>query len=347
MVSPPATSAPPESPKRRFLRALLGGRPDRVPVGNVVSIATTELMKAAGAWFPAAHCDASAMATLAAAGHTLLDYDTVMPVFSVIQEAAALGCQADWGTPEMMPGVRSHPFAAIDRPRLPDGWLDAPSIIVVLRALERLRRALGHQVVIVGKVMGPWSLSYHMLGVEEFLISTKLDPDRARRSLEVLKEVTIAFGRAQMQAGADLLCVADHITGNMVSPLIYRDMVLPVHQEIVQRLGCPTVLHCCGNTTDRVKYFAQAGFDCYHFESQVDTAAAVADAAGHMTLMGNINNPEVLLYGGPDDVAAACHRVLDAGVQILAPECAVPLLTPLRNLRVLVDVARRRANAER
>ena len=141
--------------------------------------------------------------------------------------------------------------------------------------------------------------------------------------------MTIAFGCAQLQAGADLLCVADHITGSMASPLVYRDMVLPVHQEIVQRLGCPTVLHCCGNTTDRVKYFAQAGFDCYHFESQVDTAVAVADAAGHMTLMGNINNPEVLLYGGPDDVAAACHRVLDAGVQILAPECAVPLMTPL------------------
>ena len=83
------------------------------------------------------------MATLAAAGHTLLDYDTVMPVFSVIQEAAALGCQADWGTPEMMPGVRSHPFAALDRPRLPDGWLDAPSMVVVLQALERLRRAWG------------------------------------------------------------------------------------------------------------------------------------------------------------------------------------------------------------
>ena len=157
-----------------------------------------------------------------------------------------------------------------------------------------------------------------------------------------LKEVTIAFGRAQMQAGADVICVADHITGGMVSPLVYRDLVLPMHQEIVERLGGPTVLHCGGNTTDRVHYFAQAGFDCYHFESQVDLAAVVAATAGKMTLMGNINNPDLLLAGTPAQVADACHLALDSGVQILAPECAVPLTTPLNNLRVLVEVAKNR-----
>ena len=309
----------PSSPKRRFLSALFGGKPDRVPVGNVVSIATVELMEMAGAWFPQAHLDSSSMAELAAAGHTVLGYDTVMPVFSVTQEAAALGCDVDWGAPDMMPGVRSHPFAAIERPRLPDGWLQAPAIQVVLEALRLLRQQYGHHVAIVGKVMGPWSLSYHMMGIEEFLICTKIDPDRARRSLETLKDVTVAFGRAQMQAGADLVCVADHITGGMVSPLVYRDLVLPVHREIVSRLGCPTVLHCCGNTTDRVKYFAQAGFDCYHLESQVNLASAVADAAGRMTLMGNINNPAVLLQGSPKEVAAACQRAMDGGIDLLAP----------------------------
>jgi len=83
----------------------------------------------------------------------------------------------------------------------------------------------------------------------------------------------------------------------MVSPLVYRDILLPIHQEIVKRLGCPTVLHCCGNTTDRIHYFAQAGFDCYHFESQVTVQSARSAVAGRMTLMGNINNPDLLLRG--------------------------------------------------
>ena len=326
-------------PKRRFLTALLGGTPDRTPVGNVVSVITTALMEAAQAWFPEAHADASLMARLAATGHIVLGYDTIMPVFSVTQEAAALGCAVDWGGPEMMPGVRSHPFAGLNSFRVPETWMSAPYIQVVLESLRILRRTYGHNVVIVGKVMGPWSLSYHLMGVEEFLIASKIEPERARASLQTLKEVTIAFAQAQVQAGADIICLADHITGGMVSPLVYRDMVLPIHREIVARVGCPLVLHCCGNTSDRIAYFAQAGFDCYHFESKVDLPSAVADARPHMTLMGNINNPDVLLAGTPEEVAAACRRALQAGVQILAPECAVPLTTPTRNLRVLTDIA--------
>ena len=327
------------SPKRRFLSALYGGRPDRVPVGNVVSIATTELMALADAWFPEAHQEASTMARLAAAGHEILGYDTVTPVFSVVHEAAALGCEVDWGGPTMMPTVRSHPWAATEAPRLPEGWMESPSIRVVLAALTLLRRRLGDHVVIVGKVMGPWTLSYHMLGMEEFLVSTLQDTERVRRALRVLREVTLEFARAQMQAGADIVCIADHATGQIVSPGAYRDWLLPVHQSLTAELGCPTVLHCCGNTTDRLTYFAEAGFDCYHFESEVSVAEAVRAAAGRMTVMGNINNPRTLLVGTPDEVAQACRRAIEGGVHILAPECAVPLDTPLRNLRALVETA--------
>jgi MtaA/CmuA family methyltransferase len=279
------------------------------------------------------------MAELAAAGHTLLGYDTVMPVFSVIQEAAALGAEVDWGYPEMMPGVKTSPWAATDDLRLPEGWMDAPSIQVVLESLRLLRKELGHKVVIVGKVMGPWSLSYHMVGVEEFLIGTILNPEKTRRSIDVLKQVTIDFAKAQMQAGADVICLADHATGGMVSPGMYRDLLLPAHREILAAIECPTVLHCCGNTRDRIKYFAQAGFDSYHFESAVPVETALAESHGKMTLIGNINNPDVLLTGPAERVADECRRAVRGGVHILAPECAVPLTTPLGNLRTLVEVA--------
>jgi [methyl-Co(III) methanol-specific corrinoid protein]:coenzyme M methyltransferase len=302
-------------------------------------VATIDQMQLVDAWFPEAHADPEGMARLAAAAQTFLGYDTVMPVFSVTQEAAALGCEVDWGKADQMPTVRSHPFAHVDDFSIPQGWLQANSIQVVLKALRLLRERLGDQVVIVGKVMGPWTLSYHMMGMEEFLIATKLDPDRVRRSMEVLKQVSLAFALAQIQAGADIICLADHASGGIISPLAYRDFLLPLHQEIFSAIGAPTVLHCCGNTTDRVKYFAASGVDCYHFESQVDIDSAVAEARGKMTLMGNINNPTVLLQGSLEDVRYACEKAIQAGVQILSPECAVPLTTPLENLQALVASA--------
>jgi len=67
------------SPKTSFLSGLFGGRKGyRVPVGNPTSIVCVELMERVGIYFPEAHLNARLMAELAAAGHEILDYDTII-----------------------------------------------------------------------------------------------------------------------------------------------------------------------------------------------------------------------------------------------------------------------------
>jgi [methyl-Co(III) methanol-specific corrinoid protein]:coenzyme M methyltransferase len=53
---------------------------------------------------------------------------------------------------------------------------------------------------------------------------------------------------------------------------------------------------------------------------------------GQIRLVGNINNPETLYAKGPAEVRAEVNKCMDAGVQMIAPECAIPLATPLENL---------------
>jgi MtaA/CmuA family methyltransferase len=329
------------SPKRRFLSALFGGRKgDRPPVGNPTSIVTLELMQKAGIFFPQAHLEAQQMAELAAAGHEILGFDTIMPEFSVQQEAAALGCEIDWGSPSMMPDAKTHPFQRVEDLKIPENILGKPSLTVVLEALALLRRRYGDEVALIGKVMGPWTISYHMAGTENFLLWSAVEPDRVRRFLEALKEVTVLFAQAQFQAGADVVVLADHATGDLVSPKTYQHFLLPVHKEMVQRIGGPLILHICGNCADRLRLFVEAGFDGYHFEWQVDSREAVKVVDHEMALVGNINNPTALLRGTPEDVRQQVRYSVKAGIDIIAPECAVPLQTPLRNLKAIVEAAR-------
>jgi [methyl-Co(III) methanol-specific corrinoid protein]:coenzyme M methyltransferase len=325
----------PMTPKRRFLSGLLGGRVDRPPLGSVTSVANVEQMEITGAFFPDVHLDGVQMARLAAGAHDILGYDAIMPYFGVQAEAAALGCQVDWGDVENMPVERSHPWSDPGQVDIPDDFLHKPSIAAVLDAIRILREKYGHRVAIVGKVMGPWTLSYHMHGVQDFLLETIADPGRVRHFLDALKEVTVLFGVAQIRAGADALCLADHATGDLVGPWTYRDFLLPYHQELTSRLGCPTVLHICGNTLDRMDHICQAGFDCFHFDSKVDARDAVTVMDGRMSLMGNVNNPETLLHGSPAQVAERTRYAMAAGVNVIGPECAIPLRTPLANLKAI------------
>lgn len=321
--------------------AALAGRPtDRPSVGSPTSVATVECMRLCGAFFPEVHLNSEGMAALAATAYTLLDYDCIMPVFSVIQEAAALGCEIDWGNEDSMPVARTQPWQSSDDVAVPDDFLQRAPVRVVLDALRSLKREFGERAVIVGKVMGPWTLAYHMHGVQEFLIKTILEPETVRAFLDRLMEITIIFGRAQIETGADVLCLADHATGDLVSARCYADFLLPVHQVLLNKLGCPTILHICGNTTDRLEHISRAGFAAFHFDSKVQARQAVDIVAGRTALIGNINNSETLLHGSPDDVRAEARQALAAGVSIVGPECAVPLRTPNRNLVAIVEAAR-------
>lgn len=326
------------TPKRRFLSGILGGRVDRPPVGSATSVANVEQMEMTGAFFPDVHLDGEKMARLAAGAHDILGYDAIMPYFSVQAEAAALGCEVDWGDVESMPVERSHPWLDPEEVSIPQDFLEKPSIKAILDAIRILRDKYGHRVAIVGKVMGPWTLAYHVHGIQDFLLETITEPDKVRGFLDRLKEVSVLFGVAQIQAGADVLCLADHATGDLVGPWTYRDFLLPYHQELTQRIGCPIVLHICGNTLDRIGYICESGFDCFHFDSKVDAQAAVKEVHGRISLMGNVNNPEILLNGTPEQVAERTRYAMEAGVQVIGPECAIPLRTPLENLRAITHV---------
>jgi [methyl-Co(III) methanol-specific corrinoid protein]:coenzyme M methyltransferase len=280
------------------------------------------------------------MADLALAGHELVGFDTVMPEYSVHQEAAALGCEVDWGNREMMPDSKTSPYADFADIQVPENLLEKPSIRVVLEALSVLRRQVGDRVAIVGKVMGPWTLSYHMAGTQNFLLHIGMgELGKVNKMLRQLMFVTISFARAQFQAGADVVVLADHATGDLVGPYHYREILLPIHKELVAQIGGPLILHVCGNCADRLEIFAETGIDAYHFEWQVDAKQAVEKVGHLISLVGNINNPQALYQGTPGEVYKQARYAIEAGVHIIGPECAIPLKTPLENLKAIVAAA--------
>jgi len=318
-----------------------GKKGDRPPAGNPTSIVCKDLMDACGVSFPQAHLDTHAMADLALAGHEILGFDTVMPEYSVHQESAALGCDVDWGDRDTMPDGKSFPHADFSDIHVPENILEKPSMRVVLNALSILRRNVGDKVAIMGKVMGPWTLSYHMAGTQNFLLQIGMgEHEKVIKMMRQLMPVTIAFANAQFQAGADVVCLADHVTGDLASPKHYQELLLPLHKELTPQIGGPLILHVCGNCNDRLELFAGAGFEAYHFEWQMD-AKTVVKKVGHLiSLAGCINNAQVLYQGTPDDAYRQARYAIDAGVSIIGPECAIPLATPLENLKAIVAAVR-------
>jgi len=324
------------TPRQRFLEAVTGRRSGRAAVANPTSIVTIELQERLGTYFPEGHRDPRAMTRLALAGHTLCGYDAVFPVFGAgTHEAEALGAPVDWGGTARLPVVTRPIWRDPEDIVIPPDFAEHPAIVTVIEAIRLLRQEVGAEVAIIGKVYGPWSLAYHMFGLQTFLKDTIRNPDKVLEILRRLKDVSALFARLQIEAGADALTWGDHITADLIRPEAYPKFLCAIHQELSAQIDVPLILHCCGKTLDRVEYFNESGMACFHFESANDAREMKAHA--RMALAGNINNARTLLQGSREDVRREVFYALEAGVDIIAPECAIPLDAKLANVIAIRD----------
>lgn len=334
MTAATTSGVKPMTSRERVLAALNREPVDRTPVCNPTSVATVELMDLADAYFPEANRNPEKMARLAATGYTELGFDTIMPVFSIIQESSALGCKMQWEQKDNWPTVRMREpiWRDVEDIRIPNDYLTHPDTRCVIDAIKLLRKEYGNEVAIIGKTMGPWSLGYHCFGVEPFLLQAFDDPGKTMQCLDRMKKATIDFGLAQIEAGADALTLPDHATGDLVSADYYKRFLQDLHTEFAERLKVPIILHICGRTVDRMGYIAETGMAAFHYDSKNKPQESLDAVCGRCALVGNINNPETLFARSPEHVHAEVLANLDAGIQLIGPECAIPLQTPIENL---------------
>ncbi len=308
--------------RSRFLSAICrNGGPHAAAWGTGTSIVCRELMEHAGAWFPEGHLDPEKMTALALCGHTVLGFDVVMPLFSVCHEAAAMGCNVHWGGPDAMPESGKPIFRNLDDIRIPADLLQRPGCAVPLRAITLLKKRLGDDAAVCGKVFGSWTQGYHYFGVENFLIGALDDPDRTRRILDRLVPVTLQFAAAQIEAGADCILLADHATRDLCGPRMYEEFLVPLHRRLAEEIKAPVILHICGNTSDRIGMIARTGLACFHWDTKTGSPAEVRRlAGGRLALMGGVSNYK-LLRGKPEEIAADAEAAAAAGIDVVGPEC--------------------------
>jgi len=308
-------------------------------VVNPVSSITIEQMEIMNSFFPEAHYNAKKMFELSRSNYEVLGFDAIMPIFSVVIESFALGCNVDWGKPDMMPQVMGKLWKNYKDIIINEDFLSNSAIRAVLQCIAFLKNKYP-DVAITGKVFGPWTLGYHLFGVEDFLIKTITNPSEIKSILDKLSTVTIKFANAQIEAGADVITVADHATRDLCSPESYRDFLIPIHSMLAKEIKAPIMLHICGDTLDRIEYICRTKVASFHFESKVDACEASIINNGRIKLIGNINNPLTLLFKKPEDVKKEAEYAINCGIDIIGPECAVPLKTPLINLKEITSTVK-------
>jgi uroporphyrinogen decarboxylase len=248
-------------------------------------------------------------------------------------------------------------LADIDRLSVPNPLTDG-RMPVYLDAIGRLARRLGGRVAVRAPGTGPFSLASHLMGTQRFLMEVALaDADggdaekRLRKLMTLTTEALVAFAKASLQAGANIVQAGDSLASiDMISPDMYRRWAWPYERQFFSELtplaakcGAATLLHICGNMTPVLDEMADTGANILELDSKVDLRVAKERVGHRVCLMGNLNPVTVLWRGSVADVERAAGDAIaaaGAGGFILGSGCEVPIATPRENVLAMVRAAR-------
>ncbi len=264
--------------------------------------------------------------------------DIVQAISDPYREAADLGLEVVFPEDDLPLAVR--PLLA-DPADLAQLYVVEPShgrrMSDRIEAIRWFRHRVGGEVPIMGWVEGAMAEAADLRGVSNLLLDLYDRPAWVEDLLAKTGELAVAFARAQVEAGADIIGLGESVA-SQVSPRVYERMILPWEQRVfaaVRELGAIPRLHICGNTNGILRQMATSGAEIVDLDWMVDLErAATLYAEDGPALSGNFDPVAVLLQGTPDEVYAAATYCLE----VMGPRgisnagCEVPPGTPQANL---------------
>ncbi|GAB4488079.1 MAG: MtaA/CmuA family methyltransferase [Thermodesulfovibrionales bacterium] len=225
--------------------------------------------------------------------------------------------------------------------------LKHPVIRGVMDATLRVREQIGKKYLVTMTCWGPFTLAARFVGEETFMKHTFKKPALVEKMVNFCADLLIRIYEPLVDAGIEALSIADPTaSGDLINPKQMERFAVPPLRKMsdwAKSKGAHTILHICGNTSDRLELFVKTGCSVIFFDQKVDIAKAKEVLGGRMCFGGNIAPVHVLLEKTPAEVEAACRGVIETagkdGGFVLVPGCDIPPTVPYDNIRAFHDVA--------
>ncbi len=230
--------------------------------------------------------------------------------------------------------------------RLPDARREM-RLPIHLEMIRRLKAALGDSVCIAGRVAAPFSAPALVYGVDKWLVAMLDEPDLVRDNIAFFVEHQIAFGREQIEAGADLLWLGDCVAGSyFIGPDHYAEFAFEPAARVIEAMngaGGLIIYHSAERSLPHLKHQAQLP-RCAVNVGEGPSIAAIRPSLGvRKCLTGNFD-PKFLRDAAPAQVAAAAEEMirenLAGGDYLFNTGEGIMSTTPPENVEAMMRTAR-------
>ena len=337
------------TPRETILTAFEGGKPERVPVtlfgGGMWSIHNWR-----GSFADLA-LDAEKMTQMLVDMSDELQCDIVYAGSGYNNfHASALGGRIKYpkqGAPELEQPL-IHTEKDLGRLNLADIDKDE-TINTVKEALRKTKARIGDKYIVTMTAWGPFTLGARLFGEELMMRATFKNPDLVKKILDFTTELLIHLYTPIVNDGTlEVISIADPTaSGDMISKKLFERFVLPYLKTFIdwaKSNKTHTLLHICGDATDRLELFPLTGASCISVDHKTNIARAKEILYGKMCFAGNVVPVDVMWQGSVDLVENTCRQIIETagtdGAFVLMPGCDIPPDVPYKNIAKFTQVAK-------
>ncbi|HHN64858.1 MAG TPA: MtaA/CmuA family methyltransferase [Nitrospirae bacterium] len=329
--------------RERILKLFSGEPVDRVPCFSGMGNVTTEGLKTLGYKFAAVHLDARMMAESAATTPKLFGFESAVVPFDLTVEAEALGCQINvYAHSEdiLYPTIKEKVIHNEDEMdiEVPQGVEKKGRVPLVKEAIEMLKKDIGEEFAIGTYVLGPFTLAGQIMELNDLLKLSFKKPDKTGQLLDKLADVIIKIAREYESVGVDYITVREMgATSDVLSPRVFKNLILPYLKKIFAELKGNTVLHICGKTNDIVGFMMESGTKAISVDQKNDIAETRKKLGPQALIFGNYDPYNVLVTGDEETVRSTMRKCIDDGVSAVWPGCDIWPTVPPENMKAMMD----------
>lgn len=336
-------------PRDMILKAFEGGKPERIPAtlfgGGMWSI------KDYGSSFEVLSTDSDKMTDMLVTEAAKLLCDIVYPGSGYNNfHASAFGGGIkfrEMGAPDLKEHLISseEDVGALDLSRLDS----EPVIKIVKEALKATKARIGDEYVITMTAWGPFTLAARFVGEETMMKATFKNKVFVHRICEFATDLLIHLYKPLVEDGTlNVISLADPTaSGDLISRKQFNEFAVPYLRKFTdwaKSRNVHTLVHICGNTTDRLGLMPETGASCISLDHKTDMSRAKEELYGKMCFAGNVDPVAVMLEGSVGQVEAACRSVIETagtdGGFVLMPGCDIPPTVPYENIQTFINTAR-------
>lgn len=334
------------SPKERILRTFNKQTIDRPPVicpGGMMNSAIVEVMNKTGHKLPEGHHDARIMAELAKDVHEITGFENFGIPFCMTVEAEVLGSEINYGTLACEPKIQKEVFSSVSDVIFKQlGSMEKNKRVnSILEAINSLSNKYT-DIPVIGSLTGPVSAAASIVDPIPFLKELRKKATDTHKVMDYASNHIIELARLMIESGANVISIADPTaTGEILGPKLFNEYAVRYLNKVIDAIhamNTPVIVHICGKMNAVKKYIPDIKSDAISTDALV-SLKLLKEEYPKLTTMGNLST-FLLESGEEENIANQTSRLVNDGINIIAPACGLSTSTPVKNIISMTKVVK-------